>query len=75
MDARAIVRYWTLASCAYLFLDERRTEMVQSQAKHITIGQARQDVQKDHQLNLLQWLHSEFQNGCTPAQLQVRFGA
>lgn len=75
MNDRAIVRYWTLASCAYLFLDERRAEMVHGKARHITIGEARQDVQTDHQLNLLQWLQNEFRNGCTPAQLQARFAA
>jgi len=73
MNDRAIVRYWTLASCAYLFLDERRATMVQAKGEHVTIGAARQDVQQDHQLNLLNWLQNEFQNGCTPAQLQARF--
>jgi hypothetical protein len=75
MNDRAIVRYWTLASCAYLFLDERRAAMRQAQTRHITIGEARQDVQKDHQLNLLQWLHNQFQNGYMPTQLQARFVA
>jgi hypothetical protein len=56
MNDRAIVRYWTLASCAYVFLDERRVAMLHAQARHITIGAARQDIQRDHQLNLLQWL-------------------
>ena len=75
MDDRAIVRYWTIASCAYLFLDERRAAIAQTKGVHATIGQARQDVQRDHQLNLLNWLQNEFQRGCTPAQLQVRFAA
>jgi DDE superfamily endonuclease len=75
MNDRAIVRYWTLASCACLFLDERRTVMFHAQARHITIGEARQNVQKDHQLNLLQWLQNEFQNGCMPTQLQACFAA
>lgn len=73
MTDRAIVRYWTFAACAYLFLDERRAVMTQTQARHITLGEARQDVQKDHQLNLLHWLQTEFQNGRTPIQLQARF--
>ena len=73
MNDRAIVRYWTFAGCAYLFLDERRAEMAQAQSRHVTLGEARQDVQHDHQLNLLQWLQTEFQNGCTPKQLQARF--
>lgn len=75
MNDRAIVRYWTLASCAYLFLDERRAAMLHAQARHITIGEACQDIQKDHQLNLLQWLQNEFQSGRTPTQLQARFAA
>jgi hypothetical protein len=73
MNDRAIVRYWTFASCAYLFLDERRAEMTRAQARHITLGEARQDIQKDHQLNLLQWLQTEFENGRTPNQLQAQF--
>jgi hypothetical protein len=75
MDDRAIVRYWTIASCAYLFLDERRAAIAQTQGAHVTIGQARQEVQRDHQLNLLKWLQNQFQSGCTPAQLQVRLAA
>ena len=75
MNDRAIVRYWTLASCAYLFLDERRVAIEQTKGAHISIGQARQEVQRDHQLNLLNWLQNEFQRGCTPAQLQVRLAA
>lgn len=75
MDDRAIVRYWTITSCAYLFLDEQRATLAKTKGEHITIGQARQEVQRDHQLNLLNWLQNEFQSGCTPAQLLVRLAA
>jgi hypothetical protein len=60
MNDRAIVRYWMLASCAYLFLDERRAQMVQAKARHTTLVEAHQDVQKDHQLHLFQSLQNEF---------------
>jgi hypothetical protein len=49
--------------------------MVQAKGEHVTVGEARQGVQRDHQLNLLKWLQNEFQSGCTPAQLQARFAA
>jgi hypothetical protein len=75
LDDRAIVRYWTMASCAYLFLDEQRAALAQTKGVHISIGQARQEVQRDHQLNFLNWLQNEFQSGCTPAQLQDRLAA
>ncbi len=73
MDDRAILRFWTLSSCVYVFLDERRAAMTQPDRAHASIGQARQSVQQDHQLHLLHWLQTQFQNGCAPIQVQLQF--
>lgn len=44
MSALAIVRFWTLAMLAYVFLEEERTRL-QAQGKGpVTIGEARREI-------------------------------
>ena len=51
MDATAILRFWTLVMAAYAFLDEERARLRQERHIHITIGEARREVQRWH------WCH------------------
>lgn len=75
MDDTAIIRFWTLVIAAYLFLDEERSRLREELHFHITIGQARRDVQHRHWLNLLTWLHQQFSLGLTPSELYQRLVA
>lgn len=59
MTAEAILRFWTLIACLGYFLDEQK-------ALHpdgTTWGEVRRSLQKEHQVNLLTWLESQFKTG------------
>jgi hypothetical protein len=70
MSTTAILRFWTLLSCLACFLDEHRHRLQSQQpGAHITLGDARRDLQAQHQRNLLTWLAIQFHSGATVAQL------
>jgi hypothetical protein len=60
MSARSILRFWTLACCAYVFLEEQRA---QRGATGASIGTIRRQLDKEHQARLVEWLKLAFQNG------------
>ena len=78
MARQAIVRFWTLLACTYLYLDEQHARLVRTD-EHVTLGQARQPVladwpeetQKTHLLTMPAWLQRQFQTGVTPHQVQA----
>jgi hypothetical protein len=69
MDATAIVRFWTLVMAAYFFLDQERARLRDERQSHVTIGDARREVQHLHWCHLLDWIHEQFSLGVTPAEL------
>lgn len=68
----SILRFWTLACCAYQFLEEQRAEhgMV-----GCSIGTMRRQIDKEHQRHLLEWLQQSFQNGHVPQEMIERLAA
>lgn len=74
MTRQAIVRFWALVACAYLYLDEQRARLEEA-GEHVTLGQARQETQKTHVLSVLSWLQRQFQTGVTPHQVQTLLAA
>ena len=48
MSATAIVRFWTLAMLAYIFLEEERDRLQSQWQRHVTIGEARREIQHRH---------------------------
>jgi len=73
MRATAIVRFWTLVFCQACFLDEHRARLQEKRpGEHLTLGDARRDLQADHQRNLLMWLEEQFRSGATADQLYAR---
>ena len=68
MSATALVRFWTLAMLAYIFLEESDRLQTQWQ-RHVTIGEARREIQRRHRRHLLDWLHGQFQFGVEPETL------
>src|SRR5579872_2288234 len=60
MSATSILRFWTLACCGYVFLEEQRA---QREAGGCSIGMIRRQLDKEHQSRLLEWLRQGFQNG------------
>jgi SRSO17 transposase len=75
MSALAIVRFWTLALLAYVFLEEERDRLQAQWQRPVTIGQARRDIQHRHRRKVLDWLHEQFQSGVQPDSLYELFAA
>lgn len=75
MSARAIVRFWTLAMLAYVFLEEERARLHRQWQRPVTIGEARRQIQRRHRRHLLDWLHGQFQSGIEPDSLYELFSA
>ncbi len=69
MSAMAIVRFWTLAMLAYVFLEEERDRLQRQWQRHVTIGEARREIQRRHRRHVLDWLHGQFQSGVEPDDL------
>lgn len=69
MTATALPRFWTLVLAAYVFLEEEQACFQRARQEHVTIGEARGEVQRRHQRHLLVWLQAQFQAGETPEAL------
>src|SRR5258708_3027032 len=63
MSASAILRFWTLAMLAYVFLEEEQQRLRLSWQRPVTIGEARREIQRRHRRGLLEWLHHQFLSG------------
>lgn len=61
MSATGIVRFWTLVMAAYLFLDEERVRLRAEKQRHVTPGEARQEMQRLHRRRLIDWLSDRLQ--------------
>jgi len=75
MSVGAIVRFWTLALLAYIFLEEERARLQQQWQRPVTMGEARREIQRRHRRRVLDWLHDQFQSGVQPDSLYDRFAA
>lgn len=75
MSAESLVRFWTLVWAAYSYLDEERARLRQEQQRHVTLGEARRDVQRRHWGHLILWMHQEFLAGASPQTVVERLAA
>lgn len=75
MSATAILRFWTLAMLAYVFLEEEHARLQEQRSCHVSIGQARREIQRRHRRHVLDWLHEQFQSGVEPDSLYLLFAA
>ncbi len=75
MSAVALVRFWTLAMLAYVFLEEECSRLQTQWQRHVTIGEARREIQRRHRRQVLDWLHGQFQSGIEPDSLYELFSA
>ena len=69
MSASALVRFWTLAMLVYVFLEEERHRLQEQWQHHVTIGEARREIQRRHRQHVLDWLHRQFLSGVEPDAL------
>jgi SRSO17 transposase len=72
MTAQSILRFWTLACCAYQFLEEQRAERGM---EGCSIGTVRRQIDKEHQSHLLEWLRQGFQSESGPKEMMERLAA
>ncbi len=75
MSTAAIVRFWTLAWATYAFLDEERARLRSTWQRHVTLGEARRQVQRMHWRHLIRWMHQQFGAGATPETVFERLAA
>jgi len=75
MSTSAILRFWTLALLAYIFLEEEQQRLRTSWQRPATIGEARREIQRRHRRGLLEWLHHQFLSGVHPENLFDMFAA
>jgi hypothetical protein len=75
MSASAILRFWTLALLAYVFLEEEQQRLRALWQRPVTIGEARREIQRRHRRCLLVWLHHQFLSGTHPETLFDLFAA
>jgi DDE superfamily endonuclease len=75
MHATAIVRFWTLAMLAYVFLEEEQHRLQQQWQRPVTLGEARREIQRRQRRLVLQWLHQQFLSGIQPDALYDLFAA
>jgi SRSO17 transposase len=75
MSAESLVHFWTLVWAAYSYLDEERARLRAQWQRHVTLGEARREVQRMHWCHLISWMHQQFQVGTTPQTLFERLAA
>ena len=75
MNAEAIVRFWTLAWAAYCYLDEERARLRREWQRHVTLGDARREVQRTHWHHLIRWMHEQFVVGAAPQTVYERIAS
>ncbi len=75
MSAVAIVRFWTLARLSYVFLEEECHRLQAQWQRHVTIGEARREIQRRHRRHVLDGLHGQFQSGIEPDSFYDLFSA
>jgi len=75
MSASALLRFWTLAMLAYVFLEEEQQRLHRLWQRPVSIGEARREIQRRHRRGLLTWLHDQFLSGVHPGTLFDLFAA
>ena len=75
MSATALLRFWTLAMLAYVFLEEEQQRLRVLWQRPVSIGEARREIQRRHRRCLLEWLHRQFLSGVPPESLFDLFAA
>jgi hypothetical protein len=75
LSAESLVHCWTLVWAAYCSLDEERARLREEWGRHVTLGEARREVQREHWCRLISWMHQQFQAGTTPHLLYEQLAA
>jgi hypothetical protein len=60
---------------AYSYLDEERARLRETWQRHVTLGEARREVQRLQWCQLIRWMHQQFQTGTAPQTLFEQLAA
>ena len=66
ISAQALVRFWTLAMLAYVFLEQEQHRLQEAWQRPVTIGEARREIQRRHRHRLFKWLYQQFLSSSFP---------
>jgi SRSO17 transposase len=75
LSAQSLVHFWTLVWAAYSYLDEERARLRETWQRHVTLGEARREVQRLQWCQLIRWMHQQFQTGTAPQTLFEQLAA
>jgi hypothetical protein len=63
MSAHALLRLWTLAMLASVFLEEEPHHLSIAWQRLVAVGEARREIPRRHRHHVLIWLHEPFLSG------------
>ena len=66
-----VVRFWTLAMLAHVFLKEECDGLQWQCQHHVTVDETRHEIQRRHRRYVLYWLHGQLQSGVEPDALHA----
>jgi len=69
MSAQALLRLWTLALLASVFLEQEHHRVRIAWPRPVTSGEARREIQRRHRRGVLEWLHHQILSGLHPENL------
>lgn len=75
MSAQGLLRYWSLCWIAFSFLEEHRCTLQNQWQRHVTLGEAKRDVQQCHHRLLVQWITDHAAQGTTGEQIYALLAA
>lgn len=69
MSADGLLRYWSLCWIAFSFLEEHRSSLQTQWQRHVSLGEAKRDLQQIHSRLLVAWITDHVLQGCTSEQI------
>jgi SRSO17 transposase len=65
MSADGLLRSWSLCWIVYSFLEEHRAALQRRWQRHVTVGEAKRDLQRIHHRLLVTWITDQVSQGFT----------
>jgi len=69
MSAQGLLRYWSLCWIAFSFVEEHRGWLQHQWQRHVTLGEAKRDLQQIHHRLLVTWISDHVRQGATNEQI------
>jgi hypothetical protein len=70
-SAEAILRFWALGLCLYQYLDSLRHRLRKGASHEVTLGETLAWIRNHHELETLDWICRQAQDGASAQQIQV----